>query len=33
MYEGFDPVETPANLRADLLIQGRKEYEWKKKKN
>ena len=28
-YESFDPVETPANPRADLSIQERKEYEGK----
>ena len=26
---GFDPIETPANLRADLSIQERKEFEGK----
>ena len=26
-YEGFDPVETPANPRADLLVQDKKEFE------
>ena len=28
-YGSFDPFETPANLRSDLSIQGRKEYEGK----
>ena len=26
-YEGFDPVETPANPRANLLVQDKKEFE------
>ena len=28
-YKGSDPVETPGNLRADLSIQERKEFEGK----
>ena len=28
-YKGFGPIETPANPRADLLIQGRKEFQGK----
>ena len=28
-YEGFDPVETSANPRADLSVQERKEFEGK----
>ena len=28
-YEDFDPTETPVNPKADLSIQGRKEYEGK----
>ena len=28
-YEGFGPTETPANQRADLLVQERKEFEGK----
>ena len=26
-YEGFDPVENPANPRTDLLVQDKKEFE------
>ena len=31
-YEGFGPTETPANQRADLLVQERKEFEGKIRK-